>query len=69
MKGHIPTILKYDWVLGPRWRWDCSCGRGLGQFWDEESAKAGFQVHLRGREAWEAHLRSRAQTEKGTESR
>lgn len=57
---HVPAIIKYNWTLGLRWRWDCSCGRGLGMFLDEEAAREGFETHLRGRAMWEAHEARRA---------
>lgn len=55
MTKHVPTINEYDWTLGPRWRWDCSCGDGSGGYFDREGADGGFEAHLRWKRVWADH--------------
>lgn len=45
MTEHVVTVAGYEWVLGPRWRWDCRCGRGSHGYTNEEAAREHAEEH------------------------
>ena len=53
---HIPTISEYEWYVGTRARWECSCGDSAGKYLTMDGALRAYKLHVQHCERWEATL-------------